>query len=455
MLQIDNRPKWLTLKHFRQQLLKFMVEDCDYIAEEPDEQLKKSTCSYKDICMHLARAQKPGDAIHMLVSATSLMLNIPILMVYPVQSLDKHSGRISYKYTEMPPCPAMACMPWSKYPIKLMFNRIDHYFPFIDDKIGLIANLGNPAIAQLHQLCQDFNMVMEEVPDNNTLKAGLNEVTQYLKVAEKVAEKLNFANGTSLFTNEPTMEPLDVPDTSPVKTIKLRKQRKSLSDNEEEEAEGEKEGDGNQGSEGVEKGEKGSKPVREEGEPPAKKKKVDCECRDEQCYCGKQFESVAYLNKHIQVKHKTTWMCSRSNWIKGKEGEEGHWEAYCEVCSKCYSLWSHFRRKHEGRYHHYCLIGDCRFGSDELWNINMHRHKKHDIALSDEQKCPKCKQGFGQIGKYKAHIITCEMDTRPFVCNICDETFWQRSTYTCHMRQKHKQLGGTSRQTLFLLHPLW
>ena len=92
MSQIDNWPQWLTLKYFQWQLRKFMVEDCDYIAEELDEQLKESTGSYKDICMCLARAQKPGDAIHMIVSAASLMLNIPILMVYPVQSLDKLSG---------------------------------------------------------------------------------------------------------------------------------------------------------------------------------------------------------------------------------------------------------------------------------------------------------------------------------------------------------------------------
>ena len=157
----------------------------------------------------------------------------------------------------------MAHMTWSQYPIKLIFNGIDHYFPFIDDKIGLIANLGNPAIARLNQLCQDFDTVMEEVPDNTTLKAGLNKVTQYMKAAQKVAEKFNFANGTSFFTNEPATEPPEVPDTSPVKTIKLHKRRKSLSDNEEEEAEGEKEGNGNQGSEGVEKGEKGSKAVGE------------------------------------------------------------------------------------------------------------------------------------------------------------------------------------------------
>ena len=132
---------------------------------------------------------------------------------------------------------------------------------------------------------------------------------------------------------------------------------------------------------------------------------MDCEHRDKKCYCGKQFESVAYLNKHIQAKHKTTWMCSGSNWIKGKEGEEGHSEACCEVCSKCNSLWSHFRRKHEGRYHHYCLIGDCRFGSDKLWNINMRPNKKHDIALLDEQKCPKFKQGFWQKIGNTGHIL--------------------------------------------------
>ena len=76
-------------------------------------------------------------------------------------------------------------------------------------------------------------------------------------------------------------------------------------------------------------------------------------------------------------------------------------------------------------------------------------NKKHDIALPDEQKCPKCKQGFGQIGKYKAHIITCETDTHPFVCNICDETFWQRPTYTHHMRQKHKQPGVPAEKHFF------
>ena len=93
--------------------------------------------------MWLAKVQKPSDAIHFIVSAASLMLNILLLMVYPVQTLDKHTGHISYEYKEMALCSALSQKIWSQYPIKLIYNGIDHYFPFINDKIGLIANLGS------------------------------------------------------------------------------------------------------------------------------------------------------------------------------------------------------------------------------------------------------------------------------------------------------------------------
>ena len=430
-----------------------MVDDCDYILEELDDHLKKLTTSYQDICMRLAKAQKPGNAIHFIVSATSLMLNIPLLMVYPVQTLDKHTGRISYEYKEMASSSALSRKIWSQYPIKLIYNGIDHYFAFINNKIGLIANLGNPVVTGLNELCEDFETVINEVPDNTTLKVGLNEIIQHMKVVQKVGEKLSFTKGTSGFTNEPTTEPPEVPDTSPVKSIKLQKCRRSILDEEEEAEGGEKEGDDgdNDGNQGGEKGEKAS--VKEQGELAPKKKKIDCECADAQCYCGKKFETVTYLNKHIQRKHKTTWMCSGSNWIEPVEGEEqGHWEDCWEVCAKRNALCSHFHRKHEGRYNHYCLIGDCRFGSDEQWNINMHHFKKHNIQLPEEQKCLKCGQGFGQIGKYKAHAITCKTDARPFICDICNESFWQRPTYNRHMRQKHKQPGESADKHFFFCH---
>ena len=246
---------------------------------------------------------------------------------------------------------------------------------------------------------------MEEVPDNTTLKPGLNEVTQYIKVAQKVAEKLNFANGTSSFTNKPTMEPSEVPDTSPVKTIKLRKRRKSLSDNEEEEAEGEKEGDGNQGSEGVEKGEKGLKAVGEEGEPPAKKKR--------KWTVNVVMNSITVANSlkvlliSISIYRQNTKLpgwCSRSNWIKGKEGEEGHWEACHEVCSKCNSLWSHFRRKHEGRYHHYCLIGIADSGQMSCGTLTCTTIKSMTLHCRTNKNVQNVSKVSGKLGNTR-HIL--------------------------------------------------
>ena len=126
--------------------------------------------------MHLAKAQKPGDAIHFIVSATSLMINIPLLMVYPEQTVDKNTNRVTVNYKEMASCHALSQKVWSQYPIKLIFNGIDHYFLFINNKIGIIANLGNPAMTGLNDLCQDFEILINEVPDNTTLKVGLNEM---------------------------------------------------------------------------------------------------------------------------------------------------------------------------------------------------------------------------------------------------------------------------------------
>ena len=58
----------------------------------------------------------------------------------------------------------------------------------------------------LNELCQDFETVINEVPDNTTLKAGLNEIIQHMKVVQKVGKKLSFTKGTSGFTNKPATE---------------------------------------------------------------------------------------------------------------------------------------------------------------------------------------------------------------------------------------------------------
>ena len=198
-------------------------------------------------------------------------------MVYPEQTVDKNTNCVTFNYKEITLYGALSKKIWSQYPIKLIFNGVDHYFPFINDKIGIIANLGNPAMTGLNELCQDFETLTKEVPDNTTLKVGLNEMMQHMKAVQNVGDKLSFTKGTLGFTNEPATKPPEVPDTSLVKSIKLHKHRRSILD--EEEAEGAEKDDGdNDRNQGGEKGEKPS--VEEQGEPAPKKKKINCERAD-------------------------------------------------------------------------------------------------------------------------------------------------------------------------------
>ena len=100
----------------------------------------------------------------------------------------------------------------------------------------------------------------------------------------KKSEKLSFFQGTSGFINEARMEPLQVPDTSPIKSIKLQKQRWRLSHDEQQEAEcGDKEGNEKKGMrviKGMTSVRKGRR-TRESGAGwRGTKKEIDCECAD-------------------------------------------------------------------------------------------------------------------------------------------------------------------------------
>ena len=166
---------------------------------------------------------------------------------------------------------------------------------------------------------------------------------------------------------------------------------------------------------------------------------VDCERKEHQCWCGKRFDNAKNFDAHVERKHPP-WMCGGAVWDP-KKGEAGQWVPCKEVCSARSSLWSHFRRKHEGRYHHYCGINNCKHGSDEEWAVHLHRFKKHNIPLRSQQKCPKCGHPFGQERQYKNHVVTCRTNERPFVCKVCGEDFRQQDTLSRHMRQKHTKKG--------------
>ena len=88
--QIDNIPLWYKERNFSKQLLYFIVENRVYLKEKLDIHFRKMNVSYKDMSMHLYDEKELGNCIDFVVAAAGIMLDIPVLMVRPIQQSDGH-----------------------------------------------------------------------------------------------------------------------------------------------------------------------------------------------------------------------------------------------------------------------------------------------------------------------------------------------------------------------------
>ena len=68
------------------------------------------------------------------------------------------------------------------------------------------------------------------MPPNSKIKDGLKDMAGHIKAAKRIGAKLNFTAGTSNVTDQQNPDTTILPDTSPIKEIKLRKQRRDEGD---------------------------------------------------------------------------------------------------------------------------------------------------------------------------------------------------------------------------------
>ena len=118
--QIDNIPDWYTPQLSRHQLFKFFVEEREYLVEELQDKIKNTKYSYYELCDRIGRGMNVGDGIHVVVASASLMLDIPILIVYLVQGKDRNTGRVGYTFEETS-ASSLSMPNWINYKIKLCF----------------------------------------------------------------------------------------------------------------------------------------------------------------------------------------------------------------------------------------------------------------------------------------------------------------------------------------------
>ena len=99
------------------------------------------------------------------------------------------------------------------------------------------------------------------------------------------------------------------------------------------------------------------------------KRKVFTPLKQYECHCGLDLLNRDALEVHIKGSHQNhVWKCNIA------------------TCEKVYntpaSVRLHFRNKHSKEFRHYCNVGECQYGHDEISfikNINMNSMVLHQI----------------------------------------------------------------------------
>ena len=142
---IDNAPAWFKVKHLKNQLLIFIVDNRETFIQDLDVHLNKTKKSLQQICFDLLEDNDLNYAIDFIISALSVMLEIPILMVRPIQHKSK-TNEIYYSYQEIFPTEEQKNNTSANSKICLIWNGIDTFIPFLNISIAEIYNLGVPAM---------------------------------------------------------------------------------------------------------------------------------------------------------------------------------------------------------------------------------------------------------------------------------------------------------------------
>ena len=127
-----------------------------------------------------------------------------------------------------------------------------------------------------------------------------------------------------------------------------------------------------------------------------------------ECSCGKVFQDRMTLDKHIEAGHIQAgiWKCSKCPNTYRKRG----------------TMFKHYRNKHDlSRLHHWCKIGSCKYGHDNLTTIKKQCQDCHNI--DSDVKCQKCGKVFSQKNKLNDHEIICKTEFKPFSCEHCDKGY--------------------------------
>ena len=103
-------------------------------------------------------------------------------------------------------------------------------------------------------------------------------------------------------------------------------------------------------------------------------------------------------------------------------------------------MFKHFRNAHDlTRLHHWCKIGSCEYGHDNLTTLKKHHQDCHNIE--SDVKCQKCGKVFSQKNKLRDHEIICKTEFKAFNCEQSDKGYRSSCRLREHMQNDHSGPG--------------
>ena len=145
--------------------------------------------------MHLYDEKELGNCIDFVVAAAGVMLDIPILMVWPTQHKVMETGRVYYEFHEIKMREQDEHLPANLHKIWLMFNGIDTFIPFMKKEIGNIVNMG---VVAMWQICDTYSSIKElvgHIPNQTIIKGAVSNILGHLYAATKIAATTKFNCG--------------------------------------------------------------------------------------------------------------------------------------------------------------------------------------------------------------------------------------------------------------------
>ena len=436
-------PDGHTYKHLKRAVLLKLVEEREDVVEKLQRHLDKSSFTYEEAVEEIRSRNNleeiPKYLGDFVLAAISLTIGLPIYVVKPVveRTVDqnqrpvvRYNAQVEYLFNRDKGRATGAER------IVMCFNGIDYYAPAVPRQIVKISRGLSTATQQIGDAIKNLESVLEEIPTSSARDA-ISKALSFMGASRSYVEGTKLATGTTVRTNLPVETPIPQPVSAATST-KMAHKRAAAALNLEPPAKKQRESE--------ESFKTRKKEYRSAVTLAAKR---STKLGENQCVCGKEFDTNELLKAHMQNTHidKKSWECPICN---KNVGSKSH-------------LWTHVRH-HMGKYYHYCdvqyddeddldskgnpKVKTCDVMSDEESYIGYHREKAHEVGKAPI-RCPHCDAPQMSKRRLDDHVQVCEQGpTGPseptHFCDIGDCDYSCRGTQTLRNHKKvehHKEVG--------------